>query len=315
MIKVILDTDIGTDVDDLLALNFLLNSPEVELLGVTAAYGDTKTRGKLAYQALELAGKEKIPVMMGDSQTLERNRKIFWPGHEGKNADTDTIPDLVLSEQSAVEFVLETIRKHPHEVVLAAVAPLTTIAQAILQDADTMKKVKHIVMMGGVFGYDNPTLSLPVVEHNFRSDPEAAKVVFDSDLPVTLFPLDETLKTPFTRDDINALKKSDHPLSKFIVKELETWMVFINKTFHRDYCHLHDPLAVASIVDPSIITQKVEVSLDIECQGILTGGMAIPNHNRRANVNVVTGIDLSRFYELYMARLDIAKPVPVLEKV
>jgi purine nucleosidase len=305
MIKVILDTDIGTDVDDLLALNFLINSSEVELLGVTAAYGNTNIRGKLAYHALELAGKKHIPVTVGDTETLQRNRKIFWPGHEGKNANAESIPESVLAKQSAVEFMLETIRKHPGEVVLCAVAPLTNVAQAILQDPETMKKVKHIVMMGGVFGYDDPSLTLPVVEHNFRCDPEAAKVVFDSDLPVTLFPLDETLKTPFTRDDLEILKKSNHPLSKFLVRELETWLVFINNTFHRDYCHLHDPLAVASVIDPSIITRQVTIALEIETQGQLTSGLAISNHSRKANVNVVTGIDLSRFYELFMKRLTL----------
>lgn len=303
MHKVILDTDIGTDVDDLLALTFLLNSPEVELLGVTAAYGDTFVRGKLAYRALSLAGRESIPVTLGDTQTLLRNRTIFWPGHEGKNAKIEEIPDTVFSKQNAVDFMLETIRKHPGEVILCGVAPLTNIAQAIISDPETMSKVKYIVMMGGVFGFDDVTLSLPVVEHNFRSDPEAARVVFNSDLPITLFPLDVTLKTPFMREDLEQLRVRTQPLTSLLVQEIETWLEVIKKLAGRDYCHLHDPLAAASIVDPGIVTHTVATSLKIECQGELTSGASISDSSRKANVQVVTGIDLSRFYGLFMERI------------
>jgi purine nucleosidase len=309
MHKVILDTDIGTDVDDLLALTFLLNSPEIELLGITAAYGNTSVRGKLAYRILSLAGRETIPVTLGDSQTLLHNRNIFWPGHEGKNAKVEDIPDTVLSKQSAVDFILETIRKHPGEIILCTVAPLTNIAQAIIRDPDTMSKVKHIVMMGGVFGFEDVTLSLPVSEHNFRCDPEAARVVFNSDLPITLFPLDVTLKTPFMREDLEQLRGQQHPLLSLVVQEIETWLEVIKKLAGRDYCHLHDPLAAASIVDPGIVTQKVATSLKIECQGELTSGLSMADHSRQANVQVVTGIDLSRFYELFMRRMkQPAKP-------
>jgi purine nucleosidase len=302
MHKVILDTDIGTDVDDLLALTFLLNSPEIELLGVTAAYGNTLVRGKLAYRALSLTGRESIPVTLGDPQTLLRNRSIFWPGHEGKNAKTEDIPDTVLSKQSAVDFILETIRKQPGEIILCAVAPLTNLAQAIIRDPETMSKVKHIVMMGGVFGFEDVTLSLPVIEHNFRCDPEAARIVFNSDLPITLFPLDVTLKTPFMREDLEQLRGREQPLLPLVVQEIDTWLEVIKKLAGRDYCHLHDPLAAASIVDPGIVTSTVATGLKIECQGELTSGASISDSSRN-NVKVVTGIDLSRFYELFMTRL------------
>ena len=310
MPKVILDTDIGTDVDDLLTLAFLLNSPEVELLGVTAAYGDTVTRGKLAYRALSLAGREGVPVTVGDPQTLLQNRAIFWPGHEGKNARASEVPDDVFRNQNAVDFILETVAAHPGEVVLCAVAPLTNLAQAVIRNPETMKKVKNIVMMGGVFGFDDATLSLPVVEHNFRCDPEAARVVFNTDLPITLFPLDVTLKTPFTRDDVDRLR-GDRPLSKLLVQELETWLAFIKKQSGRDYCHLHDPLAVASVVDPGIGTRTATTRLKIECQGELTSGQSVPVGAGRGNVEVVTDFDVSRFYTLFMDRMDDRSAVPV----
>lgn len=307
MTKVILDTDIGTDVDDLLTLAFLLNCPEVELLGVTTAYGDTVVRGKLACRALSLAGRGDVPVKVGDSQTLMRNRPIFWLGHEGRNARVEEMPDSVVEGQGAAEFILETVAAHPGEVVLCAVAPLTNVAQAVISNPAAMNNVKRIVVMGGVFRLDDATLSLPVAEHNFRSDPEAARVVFDTDLPVTLFPLDVTLRTPFTRDDVERLW-ADHPLSRLLVQEIETWLSFVKKHFGQEHCYLHDPLAAASIVEPDIITRTATLGLKIECSGELTSGQSVPDKTR-ANVSVVTDIDLSRFYTLFMDRMGLSEKV------
>ena len=95
------------------------------------------------------------------------------------------------------DFILENLQRYPGEVTLLAVAPLTNVAQAVERDPETMGKVKHIFMMGGVFGFDDAN-SLPAVEHNFRCDPEAAQVVFGSGLPITLLPLDMTVQTPLT---------------------------------------------------------------------------------------------------------------------
>ena len=303
MDKVILDTDIGTDVDDLLTLALLLASPEVELLGVSAAYGDTRTRAKMVHRVLELAGRTDIPVAYGDPQTLHKNRPIFWPGHEGKNAGVDTIPDSVLSGQGSVELILEAVRAHPGEVVICAIAPLVNLAQAILRDPQTMRQVKGVYLMGGTFCLENPNLSFPTVEHNFRCDPEAARVVFDSNLPVTLFPLDVTLKTPFTRDDLERLRAAQYPLNNLVTREVEDWLLWIKAHFGRDYCHLHDPLTAAAILDPAIVTRSVPTALKIECTGEFTAGFSLPDPDREANVSVVTGVDLSRFYELFMSRM------------
>jgi inosine-uridine nucleoside N-ribohydrolase len=128
--KIIFDTDIGTDVDDILALSLVLASPELELIGVTTAYGDTRLRAKLTHRVLELVGRDNIPVAAGDTQTLERNRAIWMPGHEGRIARADQISDTVIARNNAVDFMLETIRAHPGEVVICAIAPLVNLAQA-----------------------------------------------------------------------------------------------------------------------------------------------------------------------------------------
>lgn len=301
MHKVILDTDIGTDVDDLLTLAFLLGSPDVDLLGVTAAYGDTQLRGKLARHALSLAGRSDVPVAVGELPTLRGQRKVYWAGHEGKNAYVETLP--VLEAQDAADFILQTLRRYPGEVTLLAVAPLTNVAQALERDPETMGEVGHIVMMGGVFGLGGAP-GLPAAEHNFRCDPEAAHIVFGSSLPITLFPLDMTVQTPFTREQLGRLRGCDTPLFSLIVREVETFLAFVG----RDHCHLHDPLTAASIVDPEIITGSLTTGLEIGCGDGATDGSSTPNSSnldsgKGANVRVVTAFDAPHFYELFFKRM------------
>jgi purine nucleosidase len=187
MHKLILDTDIGTDVDDLLALSFMLASPEVDVLGITTAYGDTRLRAKIVQRALELTGRTDIPIAVSPHATFAGNREVWMAGHEGDNAGINELPESSLHPLDAPEFILETIRSHPGEVVLCAVAPLTNLAHACEKDLETMRKIRRVYVMGGVFGFDNPSLTFPSVEHNIRCDPEAARVVFDAGLPITLF--------------------------------------------------------------------------------------------------------------------------------
>jgi len=304
MHKIILDTDIGTDVDDILALSLALYSPEIELLAVTAAYGDTVNRGKLVYQVLNHAGKQNdIPVAAGRRTTLEGNRTIWEAGHEGRNAETDCLSDTVLSPLSAVDLMIRTIEEHPDEIVLCAIAPLTNVAEAVLKAPETMKKLKGIYMMGGVFGNDDRQLQMPCAEHNIICDPEAAAVVFGSGIPVTLFPLDVTLKTPLTQYDIRQLGQAADPLHKLLYTEICTWLDFIKKEFGRDHTQLHDPLTLAALADPSIIIRTLKTGIRVETRGDITTGATIPAHNGLDNVNVVLEVDISRFFESFSKRV------------
>lgn len=218
MIKVILDTDVGTDIDDILALSLLLASPEVELLGVTTAYGDTRLRGKLVHQVLRDVGRaEQIPIAAGGPTTLNGQRKIFWPVHEGKNLDP-SISDSVMVQKHAEDFILETVAQHPGEVTIIAITPQANIARAILKAPEEMRQVKSIPMMGGVFDLSDP--EFPVAEHNIVSDPEAAKVVSDFGVPVTLLPLDVTTKTWLGPQKVELLKASPDPLAQLLHAEL-----------------------------------------------------------------------------------------------
>jgi purine nucleosidase len=300
--KIILDTDIGTDVDDILALTLALNSPELELLAVTTAYGDTRLRAKLTHQVLSMAGAAQIPVAAGATTSLTGERPVWWPGHEGRNSNAHKVPDTVIGDQSAVECLLETVRAHPGEVTIVALAPLVNLAQAIERDPQIMRRVRKIVMMGGVFGFHDPLRRLPVAEHNIVCDPEAARVVFDFGLPVDLFPLDVTLSTVLLASDIQTLGEVDHPLSQLLYREVKDWLEFFRTELGRDHTQLHDPLTVASLIDPQMITQSFQAGLKIECRGEYTTGMTVTDHDR-SHVRIVQAIDLPRFYELFSQRV------------
>ena len=129
MRPVIFDTDIGTDVDDILALVLLAKAPELNLRGITTVYGDTLLRAKIAQVTARLLGRTDLAILPGAQQTLS-GRQIHWAGHEGEG-----VPDLLKSEihvsQSVEEYIAENAERFPGELEILATGPLTNIAKAI----------------------------------------------------------------------------------------------------------------------------------------------------------------------------------------
>jgi purine nucleosidase len=188
--KVIIDTDIGDDVDDAFALALAVKSPELEVLGITTTFGDTETRAKIADRLLGEVGHAEIPVMAGKPTAVTNNpmsqRKYAESGHFTKNSHPD-----------AVEFILDQIHKHPGEITLIAIGPLMNIGAAIDKDADTFRKLKRVVLMGGSVrrGYDDLGYNAPVPpmpEWNILNDVASAQKLFASGVPLYVMPLDST---------------------------------------------------------------------------------------------------------------------------
>jgi purine nucleosidase len=302
MTKIILDTDIGTDVDDILALCLLLASPEAELIGVTTAYGDTRLRAKIVHQVLALTRRAgKVPIVAGNPEPLTPSRTVFWAGHEGQNLEA-SIPETVTVETNAEDFILQSVEQHPGEVTLVAIAPLGNIARAIQKSLQAMQGVKQIYIMGGNFNLQNT--HFPAAEHNITSDPEAARVVFESGLPIVLFPLDVTTKTHFGKQEVEQLQSATSELAQLVYSEVNIWMNFVRKRFGRDLTHMHDPLTLAALLNPAIITRSECVGINIEPQGKYTTGMTLPNpHHPRPNVQVVFDIDVQAFDVIFLERV------------
>jgi purine nucleosidase len=189
--KVIIDTDIGDDIDDAfaLALALALRSPEVQILGVTTTFGDTELRAKLADRLLGEAGRQDVPVAVGrptQTKSTFTQRRYAEGGRFAK-----------ASHAGAVDFLLDQIRRYPNEITLIGIGPLVNVGDAIGRDPDTFRKLKRVVIMGGSVyrgygdvGYGTPVPPQP--EWNIVNDIPSAQKLFASGVPLYVMPLDST---------------------------------------------------------------------------------------------------------------------------
>jgi hypothetical protein len=148
--KIILDTDIGTDVDDAWALATVLGSPELDLLGVTTVYGDTALRASIARTLLILAGRADIPVACGQERPLPGAPAVYWPGHEGRGLlRFDGSDPQDFHPLPASDFIIEMSHRYAGELLLVAIAPLTNVAMALRRDPSLVRWLQGVVLMGG----------------------------------------------------------------------------------------------------------------------------------------------------------------------
>ena len=189
---VILDTDIGDDIDDAFALALVLRSPELHLLGIQTAFGDTELRARLVDRYLAAVGRTRIPILAG----VPGKPSNFTQAAYARQAPAHKHP-------AAVPFLLSQIRRHPGQITLIAIGPLVNIQAAIAQDPATFRKLKRVVIMGGSIyrGYDHPQAGNPAAddlhtppspEWNILCDPAGAQALFASGVPVYVMPLDST---------------------------------------------------------------------------------------------------------------------------
>jgi purine nucleosidase len=187
--KVIIDTDIGDDIDDAFALALAVSSPELEILGITTTFGDTDTRAKIVDRFLGEVDRPAIPVLSGKTTEPKipmSQRPYAMNGHFAKSTHGD-----------AVQFLLEEIRKYPGEISLIAIGPLMNVGEAIDKDAATFRKLKRVVLMGGSIrrgegdlGYTSRVPPMP--EWNIVNDVASAQKLFAAGVPLYVMPLDST---------------------------------------------------------------------------------------------------------------------------
>lgn len=253
---VLFDTDIGTDVDDALALAVLLGSPAVQLRGVTTVYGDTVLRARLTARYAALAGRSLVAAA-GREHTLS-GREVWWAGHEGTlHEDLEREP---VSATDAVEVLVSTVLDAPGLVDVIAVGPLTNIAAAIERDARFAASVRHLWVMGGAFETDEP-------EHNLRSDVAAANRVFGAGIPTTVGSLDATRRVVMREEQLGAIARSG-PLGAALERDIHQWWAFWNETWNVP----HDPVVVLALTAPELFSfspwGRVSVIEDGEQEGV-----------------------------------------------
>jgi purine nucleosidase len=295
MATIILDTDIGTDVDDILALGLALRSPEISFAAITVVYGDVDLRARMVAKTQALAGAAPVPLGRGIGQPLLRQRPVYWPGHEGVGLLDGDEPTPPMTH--AVDLILRTLRARPGEITLVPIGPLTNLAAAVILDPGVVPLVKEVVMMGGVAGR-GADLRLPPVEHNIRCDPEAAAVVFGAGWPITMVGLDVTTRVNLRRDHLARLAGAGTPLAAALADQASRYMDIRG----RDFTHLHDPLAVAALIDRGLVrTEPMHVA--VELHGLHTAGATVvrpPTADHPANAQVCVDVDAERAVELFL---------------
>ena len=305
--RIIIDTDPG--VDD--ALTFLLASasPEIQLEGLTITQGNvTVERGRRnALAVLELLGASQIPVAQGTSLPLVGPLLASDLIHGASGLGEAILPEPKAKPvpQHAVDYLIERFLAEPGMLSLFAIGPLTNIALAIRKEPRFAKAVKEMVIMGGAIREGGNIT--PQAEFNVYCDPHAAHVVFHSGIPITLIPLDVTHKCMLFLEQIERLQPSDSPITRFIADATRTYIKFTESKTGVRACALHDPLTLATIIAPELLTFE-ELYVDVDISGGVSTGSTFADFyhttGQPANMRVALDVRGEEFVELFLRRME-----------
>ncbi|CTQ50551.1 nucleoside hydrolase [Jannaschia donghaensis] len=305
--KIIIDTDPGQD--DAVAILLALASPELEVLGLTVVAGNVPLdlTARNARIVCELAGRPDMPVFAGCDRPLARDLVTAEHVHGKTGLDGPQMadPTMPLQDMHAVDFIIETLRSQPAgSVTLCPLGPLTNIATAFRRAPDIVARVARIVLMGGAyFEVGNIT---PAAEFNIYVDPEAAKIVFDAGVPLTVLPLDATHKALTTADRVQAFRDLGTEVGRMVAAWTDFFERFDKEKYGSAGAPLHDPCVIAWLLAPDLFTGR-EINVEIEVDSPLTRGMTVADWwrvtDRPANALFIGGIDADGFFALLTERL------------
>jgi len=283
--KIILDTDIGDDIDDAFALALALSSPKLQVIGVTTAWGNTDLRARLAARFLKQTGHTDIPVYAGPKTQAK------YPFTQARWASQ--FPEPRNGWPDAVDFILNAIRKNPGQITLISIAPFSNVGALIDKDPATFRKLKRVIIMGGSIdrGYGDlgylPNRG-PSPEYNILMDIPAARKLFASGVPLYMMPLDSTqLKLDLVLR--NVLFSRGSPTTDALALLYHQWTASTSNPTPT----LFDAMAVAYAIDPSLCpTRPMRIAIDD--QGFTRVGPGQPN------ANVCLRSDSDRFFHFYI---------------
>jgi inosine-uridine nucleoside N-ribohydrolase len=289
--KVLLDTDIGSDIDDAVALAYLLAQPECELLGITTVTGESTKRAMIASALCKVAGR-KVPIRPGSEDPLHIPQRQTEAQQAEALARWDH--DDEFPKEGAVEFLRRTILRHPGEVTLLTIGPLTNVGLLFKLHPEVPRLLKGLVMMCGVFCDDGAKAK---AEWNARGDPHATSIVYGNRVGThRSVGLDVTERVRMDSGEIREKFRSD--LFRPVLDSADIWFR------HNDRITFHDPLAAASIFDDEICTYEAGTVMvgtgDGEGQGRTrwSPGGENPPHE------VAVGVDPSAFFDHFLAVFD-----------
>jgi purine nucleosidase/pyrimidine-specific ribonucleoside hydrolase len=289
--SVLIDTDIGDDIDDALALALALRSPEIELRGVTTVFGDTQLRARLAAHLLHVFGRGDVPVAAGLRTPLQPRHRPSGVPQAAILDDCTGLPSLVSTP--GPELIAQVAMAHHGRLTLLCLGPLTNVAAALSIEPRLFMAIGSIVMMGGSSG-------LPFPEWNVRSDAKAARTVLAAGIPVTMLGWNVTTRCQLREEDIERLQNDGSPQADLLSRLLAVWQRH-RPRWHPRLPYLHDPLAVLALYSPELL-QFEEMTARVLVHGPFQGYM-IPRVLDGPLVHAAVGVDAEEARTRMMQRL------------
>jgi purine nucleosidase len=304
-LPLILDTDIGSDVDDALALAFALRHPEIDLRAVTTVSGDVVVRARIARKLLQLAGRGDIEVAVGVSSATEPGWRSAWGGHEGEGLrepgdehldDVDDLDDVGDRARDAVTLLLDE-----RDCDVATIGMQSNIAAAL--DHDPAYRPRRLAVMGGVFApirFLGAELS-PAIDHNLNVDQAASVRALNAGLPAFYVPCNVTFEVFLTGTQVDRLRRGD-VLCQALARLIDRWTMVLQQVTDNQLppevaAILHDPLLVACTVDRRFVTsERMRVTVALHEGDVRTFVDPAAGHE----VEVITSVDATAFAEFWL---------------
>lgn len=306
MKKVILDVDTG--IDDALAIGYAIRSKKLELLGITTCFGNVRVNDATRNTNFIIhLFNEDIPIYAGaegpisgkdlDLDVAQRVHGVDGLGNRLRNLQQT---NRMIEKKDAATFIIDSIKQYPKEITLIFVGPLTNLATVVKKAPEVMNLVKEVVIMGGAITV--PGNVRAHAEANIYSDPEAARFVFQSGLPITLVGLDVTMKTLLPRKYVHEWENSNSEIAQFYAS-ITNHYINAYEEFQPGIggCGLHDPLAVGVVIDPTLVnTRRMSVEVDVTGDTI---GRTYEVNSNNSKMNVCLEVESERFLEHFLSTL------------
>jgi inosine-uridine nucleoside N-ribohydrolase len=290
--KILLDTDIGDDIDDALALALALSLPAIDLVGLTTVFGDTLRRAALAHHILHIFERGDIPIAVGVGKPLQQRHS------PSSVAQAEILSDYSPDREkfttfSGPELIVQQALEYAEQLTLVCIGPLTNVALALLIEPRITLAIRRTVMMGGTSG-------IPLPEHNVQSDVKAAHIVLHSGIPITLLGLNVTTRCQLSKADIQQLHTTQTPQAQLLSQLITIWQQ------HRPHWrsrrpYLHDPLTLVALCKPELLCWR-PIPIKVVTRGPFTGFM-VPRVLGGTRIQAAVGVDAKLTREWIMQRL------------
>lgn len=301
---IIVDTDPGHD--DALALLMALAADSLDVTAVTVVHGNhvLEKTARNASQILETADRTDVPVAAGMDRPMVREPLITTHVHGETGLDGPDLPAPSIDpiEEHAIDVIIDHARRH-EELTLLPIGPLSNVGMAMRKAPDLVGQLDQIVFMGGAIGRGNQT---PSAEFNVLADPEAANLVFEQEVPFTMVGLDATHEAVLPAERFQEIRALDSPVASMVADLLNFYADFYRDRYDIDGVVIHDAVAVAALIEPSIVETRT-MAVSVDTKGEYTDGRTVCDvhdvTDEPSRIDVATGVDRAAFIDLLFDHL------------